>query len=1091
VRRLLFTSFLFYICGLHQVSSQSIATEFGKNRVQYNDDYHKWWTYETENFITYWYGKGKNIGQYVVQMAEYDHDEIQNIMEHRINDKIEIIVYLDQSDLKQSNIGTSETFESSHGTTTIIGNKMFVYFDGNHRNLRKQIRKGIANAYLNAMYARNNLQEIVQSSLNLNLPEWYAQGIVEYLSSDWNHLVEDELRDLWISKKPNYKKFNKIAQLRPKVAGHSFWYFVDQTYGTGTVSNILYLMRLNRDLDNAFMFVLGQNFEVIKKEWTTFYNRLYEAEEGVFEELSEEITELDLSNKAHVPVSMLRLSPNGEELAYAYNDIGKMWIKLMHLDSGKEKLIFKQGYRNNVQEPDYNYPLIAWHPSGSEITIVYEFRDKIKLLKYNLDTDETIEQTLPEDIQRVYTISYKNDLDYIMSASNDGYSDVMIYYSKGRQYEKLTNDFYDDIDAHYVTVDGSSGILFSSNRATTSRENLKMDTIMPVNQYNIYFLPFTEKAGDIIRLLDTPNENERYPFFAEQGKIVYLSNTSGMTNRYVLDAVKDEHYPNSNKSRNIIRHHAINGAKKYIYTLYHEGAYKTYLEYPKWDTAATPHPLSNAMSTRDSANIEETQVPQYGVIKIEEEKDVMKDEYLFQTKYKDPEELTPLDNDENESIDLFSRSLSTDKIEETELDQDRIIEFISARAVAARSKFKLDQFTTEMDNSVLFEGLESYTQDDAEVANAPMGLLFKGVVKDLFEDYTITAGMRIPTSLNGLETFAIFDDNRGLVDKRMAIYRRTETNTAPNFSFPTQKIKSSSILGLYRLKFPLDVYTSLRVTGQLRFDKRFYLHSNEFAVNQANDNEKRISLKAEYVFDNTIPKDDNVLWGTRYKAYVEVINRFDVNLTGDLSFEASRGFTTVIGFDARHYIPILNHSIIALRGTGATSLGSDKMLYYLGGVENWLFSSFNDNIGVPQDKTFAYQAIAPNLRGFQTNIRNGSTFLLTNSELRIPLFKYFSQRRIRSSFFRNFMIVGFFDAGTAWHGLTPNSDDNPINTATVSQPPILRIDVKYFRDPLVYGYGAGLRTVLLGYNVRVDYAWGVESRSVLDPRLYVAFGKDF
>jgi len=1088
LRKLIFISFLLYGVVQQQAWSQSIATEFGKNRVQYHDDYHKWWTYETENFITYWYGKGKNIGQYVVQMAEYDHAEIQNIMEHRINDKIEIIVYLDQSDLKQSNIGTSETFESSHGNTTIIGNKMFVYFDGNHRDLRQQIRKGIANAYLNAMYARNNLQEIVQSSLSLNLPEWYAQGIVEYLSNDWNHLVEDELRDLWARDKPNYKKFNKIARLRPKVAGHSFWYFVDQTYGTGTVSNILYLMRLNRNLDNAFMFVLGQNFEVIKKEWTKFYNRLYDAEVGVFEEGSE-IEELDLSNRDHVPVSMLRLSPNGEELAYAYNDIGKIWVKLRHLESGKEKLIFKSGYRNNVQEPDYNYPLITWHPSGEEVTIVYEYRDKIKLLKYNIETEEELEQTLPEDIQRVYSISYKSDLDYIMSASNDGYSDLMIYYSKGRQYEKLTNDFYDDIDAHYVSLEGSPGILFSSNRATTSREILKMDSIMPVNQFNVYFLPFAEKPGDIIKLLDTPNENERYPFFAENGKVAYLSNTSGMTNRYVLNAVKDENYPNSNKSRNIIRHHAVNGSKNYIYTLYRDGAYKTYLEYPQWDTKISPYTLSNAKSVNPSADVEET--PQYGVIKLEEEKEELSDDYLFQTKYEDPEELSPLDNDQEETIDLFSRSTSTDKIEETELEQDRIIEFVSARAVAARSKFRLDQFTTQMDNSVLFEGLESYTQDDAEIANAPMGLLFKGVVKDLFEDYTITAGMRVPTSLNGLETFAIFDDNRGLIDKRMAIYRKTETNTIPSFSFPTQKIKSSSILGLYRLKFPLDVYTSLRVTGQLRFDKRFYLHANEFAVNQDVINEKRISIKGEYVFDSTIPKDDNVLWGTRYKAYVEVVNRFDVNLTGDLSFEASRGFTTVVGFDARHYIPLLNHAIIALRGAGATSFGSDKMLYYLGGVENWLLSSFNNNIGVPPGKNFAYQVIAPNLRGFQTNIRNGSTFLLSNTELRIPIFKYFSQRRIRSSFFRNFMIVGFFDAGTAWHGLTPNSDENPINTATVSQPPVLEINVKYFRDPLVYGYGAGLRTQLLGYNIRVDYAWGVESRSVLDPRLYVAFGKDF
>ena len=89
------------------------------------------------------------------------------------------------------------------------------------------------------------------------------------------------------------------------------------------------------------------------------------------------------------------------------------------------------------------------------------------------------------------------------------------------------------------------------------------------------------------------------------------------------------------------------------------------------------------------------------------------------------------------------------------------------------------------------------------------------------------------------------------------------------------------------------------------------------------------------------------------------------------------------------------------------------------------------------------------------------------------------------------MLVGFFDIGTAWHGFSPSSDQNPINTATVNQLPILNINVRYFRDPLVLGYGAGLRATLLGYHIRVDYAWGVESRAVQDPRLYFSIGLDF
>ena len=135
---MIYRSILFLVFTIFSsiLVSQSINTEFGKNRVQHHDDFNNWNRYETENFITYWYGKGRQIAEPVIQIAELNHDEIQNILEHRMNDKIEIIVYTDITDLKQSNIGTEELFASKAGTTTIVGSKMFVYFNGDHNNLK-------------------------------------------------------------------------------------------------------------------------------------------------------------------------------------------------------------------------------------------------------------------------------------------------------------------------------------------------------------------------------------------------------------------------------------------------------------------------------------------------------------------------------------------------------------------------------------------------------------------------------------------------------------------------------------------------------------------------------------------------------------------------------------------------------------------------------------------------------------------------------------------------------------------------------------------------------------------------------------------
>ena len=88
-------------------------------------------------------------------------------------------------------------------------------------------------------------------------------------------------------------------------------------------------------------------------------------------------------------------------------------------------------------------------------------------------------------------------------------------------------------------------------------------------------------------------------------------------------------------------------------------------------------------------------------------------------------------------------------------------------------------------------------------------------------------------------------------------------------------------------------------------------------------------------------------------------------------------------------------------------------------------------------------------------------------------------------------MVMFYDAGLAWHGFSPYSDDNPLNTQVINSPPVIQVEVDYFRDPLVMGFGGGLRAKILGYNLKFDYAWGVETRKVRDGIFYFALGSDF
>jgi len=124
------------------------------------------------------------------------------------------------------------------------------------------------------------------------------------------------------------------------------------------------------------------------------------------------------------------------------------------------------------------------------------------------------------------------------------------------------------------------------------------------------------------------------------------------------------------------------------------------------------------------------------------------------------------------------------------------------------------------------------------------------------------------------------------------------------------------------------------------------------------------------------------------------------------------------------------------------------------------------------------------------NIRNGNSFGLVTNELRLPIFKYFTNRPLKSDFVSSFQVIGFADVGTAWTGKNPYADDNAFNIREIISGP-LKITVRNQKDPIVAGYGIGVRSRLWGYFVRFDYAWGYEDGIMLKPRVFLSLGLDF
>ena len=1135
---------------------QTNQVEFGKNRVQYHDDFDEWLMYESYNFITYWYGKGRNIGQSVVLMAEQDYNGIQGILEHKMNDKIEIIVYTDITDLKQTNIGSEEAFVNSSGQTKIVGNKIFVHFNGNHNDLRKQIREGIASVYLNAMLFGANLQEIVQNAVMMNLPMWFKDGLISYVGEEWSTEMDNKLRDVIMNE--DFEDFEDISEKYPKLAGHALWYYISQNFGKSTVSNLLYLTRINRSVESGFLYVLGSSYHRTLDSWMMYFKQRYKAEAKGLAEIEGEA--IKIKNRRKLPLSQVKISPDGKKIAYVANEIGKYKVYIQDLQTGERKVVIKDGFRNAFQATDYNYPLLAWNPNNVELGIVMEQKDVIKTLLYDLNTKKKVKDFLDPQYDRIYSMDYINTSKMVFSAQVNGHSDIYIYVIPTRQTQRITNDFWDDLNASFVKIHGQQGIIFSSNRQDVLLKPEKLDSILPIQTFDLFYYSLDKKSSELVRVTNTPMANEWQAAQVDSTWFTYISDESGIYNRHsgyledfvayqeqliflndgskiilhedstlanldstMIDSIQLQPViktralvqNNTNYNRNIVEQNTAPRVGKLVETIFENDGYTIYVRdmnpeqvieprttrfhrqrlKQKASMEAVPEVIENENTSGiqileevDEQPIEVTEIPQ-------EKKDTNKidiDNYMFQSEFDEEEMPSEIVVVEDEPGDLQLQRVQSDVPPVVKEQKDKLVEFRPARIVPYRLKFKTDYITTTLDNSLLFGGLNTYAGERQEFSYPPPGILLKANFKDLFEDYIVEAGVRLPTTFNGTEFFLLFDNKKGRFDKRFAVYRKSArfSQESPS-ALPTRKIRETSSLAYYEMRYPLDIFTSIRASSTLRLDNLTQLSTDAVTLSTPVNPEQRFGLKLEYVFDNTLDIAVNIKNGTRYKVFAEVIKRFDVELIDNFKVDFNEGFMTVLGVDARHYQRLGKHSILAARFAASTSFGSEKILHTLGGVDGWLFPSFNDEIPYPQNDNFAYQALANNLRGFKSNIRNGSSYALFNAELRVPIVKYIS-KSIRSSFFRNLQLTSFFDVGTAWQGKTPFSNENPLNTTFIGgdNAPV-KLKVNYFRDPIVAGYGFGVRSMLFGYFIRLDYGWGIETRVVQDPILHFAMGLDF
>lgn len=1124
---------IIFLCVLllsFETWAQGINTTFGQNRVEF--DRFEWSYVRSDNFDSYYYTAGREMASFAIRYAEENLHAIETQLDHSLSGRVEIICYNSLSEYKQGNFDLEELAQNTGGYTAVNNNQIYVYFNGDHADLARQIKSGLALVLLNEILYGGNIQDRIQNAVMLNLPAWYIEGICSYFSQEWSTTQDNLLHDLFFARKRI--KFNRLIQKDPALIGHSFWRFGVEKNGKDFMANLVYITRLTRNYENAIQYLTGLTFKQFCTEWIEHYKSIYEKEENG---KNLPLVELKIKRRQSQYLEpQIRVSPKGNYLAFTTNKNGKYKVWLMDLKTHKTKKILKGGIKYNQLEIDHSFPLICWQKGGDKIAMVFEKKGEVRMRLLDITNHKKDLFHFPK-FDKITGIDYSdNGRTLVMSAIRKGQSDLFYYDMQSRRERQLTNDFYDDKDPRFC--DYSENILFSSNRPTDSLQMPVISRLPAHNNFEIYRYNTNEnKTPTLTRLTHTAGINESAPLELNRYYYGYLTDYNGTQNRYAV-----KHESEYDFTGIIIQYTAI--SEKSWDTIYYDETP------PKWDSSGNliannkilfkdstwekmdtfiinkdilyTYPMSNYLRSTLGHDVSIINKQVYDLISYKQKYYVM-----ISGQPKDvPEESHPIEtyptmnrlmstyaikpfvsgrkeyshralhisepaNEAKDSIELLDTSGYFFISDFTPMDYKkpsfRIVNVEKRDNPYKQIKlntpkfydvtFFADEVVTQLDNSIINTYYKPISPAAAQMFNSGLTGMFKIGMIDLFHDYRLTAGFRLSVDLSGLDYFLSYENLKRKWDQKWMFYRQSRSGNLPEGYIVRNMVHEAR----YQLKIPFNQTSSFRISLFGRQDRDIVKSLNLISLNIPDQITNWAGFKGEYDFDYTIPKGLNLWNGTRLKVFYEKYVNID---NSDIQLN-------VLGFDVRHYEKIHRQIIWASRYTMNTSFGPAKVLYILGGVENWLNPTYNNSNSFSSDQTYAFQALACNLRGFNQNIRNGNSFISMSQEIRIPLFVYLLNRPIRSEFINHFQIVPFFDLGTAWIGNNPYSDENTFNQKTYEQNPI-KIKVINVRDPLVAGYGAGLRSKLMGYFIRFDAAWGIQDLEVTkDPCYYLSIGTDF
>lgn len=1074
-----------------EVQAQYFA--FGKNKVHYQA--HDWFFVQSQHFDVYYYDEdGRYLAEFTARAAEDAYDQIGIDFQHQISERISILVYKSHNDFAVTNaVQLPEYSEGIGGVTELFKNRIAIPFTGDYRDYRRVVHHELVHAVINDMFYGGSIQSIIQNNIQLNIPLWFNEGMAEYSAQGWDTQSDMYLRDAIVS---DY--LAPIPYLSGYFAyrgGQGVWDYVSEQYGREKIGEIFQRLRLTRSVESSFRRAIGLSLEELSERWHSTLKKVHWPEVTARQDLDETAKAIITREKGGYFNTSPAISPQGDKVAYISTKDGLFDVFVASANDGRRirKLIDGQ---DNTQFESLKIltPGLTWNPEGDKIALAVKSGETDAIAVVDVETKKSTHYRVP-GLDAILTVSWSPLGDKIaFSASMDAQSDIYVLDLNTEETTNYTNDLFSDHEPAWAP-DGLSLVFYSDRGDYVQLGRHTVDNFSMLDhdysQYDVYQLHMGAAAAT--RLTFNELWDDQSPKFGDDpNRLLFISDRNGIPNLYEKDLTTGIERPLTNVLIGITQVSLSADGNKAALVSLKEGTPSIYMLKTPFSGRFDAETLQPNVWAQRVMQDKVERAPAIVLASAEtlQQNPILRDAsdgVPFNRRL--PRQRDPVLASRTTLPGLEPGNASDETGTNGATDPDSttasagLIDFKNYVFSSAFDEAKDEDQPAEVTNP--FEPIDNQSEDGrlkqkkyklsfspdiiyGTTAYDPLYGGVQGVTQMAFSDvlgnHQIYAATNLLIDLRNSDYLLAYSYLPNRIDWSLSAFH--SARVLPQYSLNTF-VRYRYYGGGLAMSYPLDKFR--RIDANLSM-----LSVSQTDVgNPANATESRTFLypSVTYTTDVTVPGFLTPSSG----------HRFGVSFSG--SPAGSLQFGTLLG-DYRWYRSLGRYYSFAVRGSAGASIGRNQQLFYTSGVSNWINRDFDDFNGFPitdiADFIFATPVLP--LRGSTINSQNGSYFGLVNAEFRFPLFAAILPGPIPIIPLYNLQGTAFVDAGSVWGGRSTNEEFNFWTRNELGE--------RIFDDPIV-GAGFGLRTIMLGFPVRLDWAWPHDGQGFGKRRLYFSFGIDF